>query len=147
MVGPVDVYIASHHGMDASGSSTLVHALGPRVAIMQNGTRKGGTVQTYQTLRSSPGFEDVWQLHWSYNGMIEHNPPGVFIANVDDAETIAGVLTAPPPVPGARGGGGRGGAAAQAHTPAHWIKISAERSGSYTVTNSRTGFSKRYEKN
>ncbi len=59
MVGAVDVYVASHHGMDASGSSTLVHALRPRVAVMHNGTRKGGTVGTYQILRSSPGFEDV----------------------------------------------------------------------------------------
>jgi competence protein ComEC len=145
MVGPVDVYVVSHHGMDASGSKTLVHALRPRVGVMQNGTRKGGTIQTYQTLRSSPGFEDVWQLHWSYNGMIEHNPPGVFIANVDDAATIAGVLTAPPPEPGARGGGGRQGGAA-AHTPAHWIKISAEPNGTFTVSNSRTNFSKTYVK-
>jgi beta-lactamase superfamily II metal-dependent hydrolase len=144
LVGAVDVYVASHHGMDASGSRALVHAIRPRVAVMHNGTRKGGTVQTYQTLRSSPGFEDVWQLHWSYNGLIEHNPPGVFIANVDEPDVIAGVLTAPPPVPGARGGGGRGGAAAQTHAPAYWIKIAAETNGSYTVSNSRTGFSKAY---
>jgi beta-lactamase superfamily II metal-dependent hydrolase len=143
MIGPVDVYSVSHHGMDASGSSTLVHAIRPRVAIMQNGTRKGGTVGTYQTLRSSPGFEDVWQLHWSHNALIEHNPPGVFIANVDDAATIAALLTAPPPEPGARGRGGRG-AGQPPHTPAYWIKISAETDGEFTVSNSRTGFSKRY---
>jgi beta-lactamase superfamily II metal-dependent hydrolase len=148
MVGPVDVYSVSHHGMDASGSNTLVHALRPRVAVMQNGTRKGGTLGTYGILRSSPGFEDVWQLHWSYNGMIEHNPPGVFIANVDDAATIAGILTAPPPAPGARRGGGGGGRGQTqtAHSPAYWIRISAEANGAFTVSNSRTGFSKRYEK-
>ena len=143
LVGTVDVYVASHHGMDASGSRALVHGIRPRVALMHNGTRKGATVQTYQTLRSSPGFEDVWQLHWSYNGLIEHNPPGVFIANVDDAETVAGILTAPPPVPGARGGG-RGGPALPPHVPAHWIKIAAHADGRYTITNSRTGFSKTY---
>ena len=42
-----------------------------------------------------------------------------------------------------RGGGGRGGAAA-AHTPAYWLKVSAERDGTFTVTNPRNGFSKTY---
>jgi hypothetical protein len=28
--------------------------------------------------------------------------------------------------------------------PAHWNKLSAQADGSFTVTNSRTGFSKRY---
>jgi competence protein ComEC len=111
MVGSVDLYMVTHHGLDASGSPALVRGVRPRVAVMQNGTRKGGTPNTLQTLRSSPGFEDVWQLHWSYNAMIEHNPPGVFIANVDDMPTIAGVLTAPPPAP--RGGGGGAPAAPQ----------------------------------
>ncbi len=67
LIGTVDLYIASHHGIDASGSPALVHGLQPRVAIEQNGTRKGGTLQTNKTLYSSPGFEDLWQLHWSYN--------------------------------------------------------------------------------
>lgn len=146
MVGPVDVYSVSHHGLDASGSSTLVHALRPRVAVMQNGTRKGGTIGTYQTLRSSPGLEDIWQAHWSHNGLIEHNPPGMFIANVDDAATIAGLLTAPPEAAGARGRGRGRGPALPPHTPAYWIKIAAEANGSFTVTNSRTGFTKRYDK-
>ena len=102
LVGTVDLYIASHHGIDASGSAALVHGLQPRVAIEQNGTRKGGTVQTNQTLYSSPGFEDLWQLHWSYNAGTEYNPAGLFIANIDEPAVVAAVLTAPP-------GGGRGG--------------------------------------
>ncbi len=102
LVGTVDLYIVSHHGTDPSGSPALVHGLQPRVAISQNGTRKGGTLQTSQTLNSSPGFQDHWQLHWSYNGRTEHNPAGLFIANIDEPDVIAAVLTAPP-------GGGRGG--------------------------------------
>ena len=112
LVGTVDLYLASHHGLDQSGSPALVHGLQPRVAIQQNGTRKGGTVQTAKTLYSSPGFEDLWQAHWSYNAGIEYNPAGLFIANVDDPAVIAAVLTAPPG--GGRGGppaGGAGGAA------------------------------------
>jgi competence protein ComEC len=36
-VGEADVYIVSHHGQDISGSAALVHALHPKVAIMDNG--------------------------------------------------------------------------------------------------------------
>jgi hypothetical protein len=35
-----------------------------------------------------------------------------------------------------------GGAAA--HSPAYWLKVSAERDGTSTVTNPRNGFSKTY---
>ena len=91
-VGTVDVYFVTHHGLDASGAPPLVHGVQPRVAIMQNGTRKGAGAQAMATIRSSPGLEDLWQLHWSYNAGIEQNSAGVFIANVDDAATIANVL-------------------------------------------------------
>ena len=84
------------------GIGALVHGLEPRVAIMQNGTRKGGTLQTTTTLNSSPNLEDIWQLHWSYNVGVEGNPPGLMIANVDEPAVIAQILTAPP-----RGGGPR----------------------------------------
>ena len=49
-----------------------------------------------QTLHTSPGLEDIWQLHWAYNAGIEYNPSGLFIANIDDPETLAQVITAPP---------------------------------------------------
>ena len=97
----------SHHGIDRSNSPALVHGLQPRVAIMNNGTRKGGAPDTFKVLETSPGLEDLWQLHWSYNVGVEHNAPGVFIANIDDNETIAGVLTAPPPPPRGRSGPAR----------------------------------------
>ena len=104
---------------------------------MNNGTRKGGAVQTFQTLETSPGLEDIWQLHWSYAGGVEHNAPGVMIANIDER--------------GAAGGGRRrrrdaacGAGGMAAHTPAHYIKVSARTDGSFTVTNSRNGYSKTY---
>jgi competence protein ComEC len=142
-IGTVDLYLVSHHGLDQSGSPVLVHALQPRVAVMQNGTRKGAGAQAMPTMRTSPGLEDIWQLHWSYIAGIEQNSAGAFIANVEDNATIAGVLTAPQGQPGA-GGTGRGNAAAASHTPAYFIKISARPDGSFTVTNSRNGFSKTY---
>ena len=146
-IGEVDVFFASSHGADASNSLPLVHGLRPRVAVIQNGTRKGGAVEAIKTLRSSPGLEDVWQMHWSYNAGIELNSAGVYIANVDEPAAIASVLTAP--APGAGGGqgqraGGRGSNPLPPHTPAFWLKISAQPDGSFTVTNSRNGFSKAY---
>ena len=141
-IGTVDLYLVTHHGLDRSGSPALVHSVRPRVAMMQNGTRKGGAPTTFQTLRSSPGLEDIWTLHWSYAGGIEHNSAGVFIANIDDMPTIAGILN--PPVPA--DGGASGVRGNQAHTPAHWMKISALPNGTFTVMNSRNGFSKTYLK-
>jgi beta-lactamase superfamily II metal-dependent hydrolase len=156
-IGTVDLYLTSHHGLAQSGSPVLVHALAPRVAIMNNGPRKGGAVEAFEILARSPGLEDTWQLHWSHFGGIEHNAPGAFIANIDELDTVVGVLTAlaAPPAAAGRGAagqqagagrrGGRGGPApAAAHTPAHWIQVSARQDGSFTVTNTRNGFSKTY---
>lgn len=161
-IGTVDLYLTSHHGLDKSGSLALVQALRPRVVVMNNGTRKGGTPDAFAVLHETVGIEDLWQLHWSYNAGLD-SAPARFIANVDEPATVATVLTTPPPTPGAppaaragepgRPGGagapgagpGRGGAgAAAAHTPAHLITVSALQDGSFTVTNTRNGFSKTY---
>jgi beta-lactamase superfamily II metal-dependent hydrolase len=136
-IGTVDIYMADNHGSPSAGSAALVHGVRPRVAIMQNGTRKGASVQAFEILETSRGLEDIWQLHWSYGAGIEHNAPGVFIANVDDAATIANVLTA---APGGRGGGN----AAAAHTPAYYLKISAQSDGTFSITNTRSLFNKTY---
>ena len=136
-IGTVDLYIVTHHGQDTSGSEALVHGVRPRVAVMSNGTRKGAAPAAMQILRSSPGLEDIWQLHWSYSAGVEHNSAGVFLANLEEPATLAAVL----------GGTSRGGGpAAAAHAPAHAIRISAEHTGTFTVTNMRTGFSKTYVK-
>jgi beta-lactamase superfamily II metal-dependent hydrolase len=139
LIGTVDLYIVTHHGLDRSGSPQLVHSVRPRVAVMQNGTRKGGAPSAFQILRSSPGLEDVWTLHWSYAAGIEQNSAGVFIANVDSMATIAGVLNPAQVTTG-------GGPGTAAHAPAYWIKISARPDGTFTVTNTRNGFSKTYVK-
>src|SRR5918994_3521072 len=137
-IGTVDLLFASSHGAIASGSLPFVHGLQPRVVLMQNGTRKGGAVDPMKTILSSPGLENLWQMHWSYNAGIEENAPGLFIANLDDAETIAGVLTAPPQ---AGRGGGRGNAA---HAPVYWLKVTAQADGTFVIANPRNGFTKTY---
>ncbi len=142
-IGTFDLYLTNHHGLDQSGSPAFVHAIQPRVAVMNNGTRKGGAVQTYQTLESSPGFDDLWQLHWSYAGGVEHNPPALQIANIDAPDQLAAIIGmasgAQPAVAPPAGPAGNA-----AHSPAHYLKVSARTDGSFTVTNSRNGYSKSY---
>ena len=80
-VGKVDILIVSHHGWNHSSSPALVHAVQPRVAIMDNGERKGGSPETFKTIASSPGLEQLWQLHYSAESK-ELNQPEKFIANL-----------------------------------------------------------------
>jgi competence protein ComEC len=150
-IGSVDLYLTSHHGIDQSGSPVLVHALQPRVAVMHNSAFKGGAVQTMQTLHTSPGLEDIWQLHWANAAGLEQNSPSLFIANVESNETMAKTLLAPPPTfgqgrgPGGPGAGGPPPARPAGHTgPAFWIKVSAQADGTFSVTNTRNNFTKTY---
>jgi len=139
-LGTVDVLLGLHHGVDSSNSPVIVHALHPVVAIMNNGTRKGGQPEVMQTLHSSPGLEDLWQIHFSLLSGQEYTQPGMFIANtIDDPQSAIPVapIPAPPPGPGAP--------PAPVHNgKAYWIKLSAQQDGSFTVTNTRNGFSKTY---
>jgi competence protein ComEC len=128
-LGDVDVYLVSHHGSDTSGSAALVHAIRPRAAVMNNGPRKGGAVQTFEILNRLPDAVDLWQNHYSVPGGQQHNRPETFIANLDEGTPVAG---------------GRAGAAPVHGGAAHWIKVSARADGSFTVVNSRNAFAKEY---
>ncbi len=112
-----DVYNTTRHGTDFSGNAVMVHATRPRVAVMNNSPMKGGTPETFKIIKSSPGLLDFWQLHYSENVGKEINSPDPFIANLEPMPT---------------------------NHPAHFIMLSAHMDGSFTVTNERTGFSKRY---
>jgi competence protein ComEC len=116
-LGTVEFLLVSRHGQHSSNSEALVHALRPRVAVINNGIRKGGQPETMRVLHSSPGLEDLWQLHVAQLSGAEYGIPGMFVANVvEDPD----------------------------HSPANWIKVSAGTDGTFTVTNSRNGFSKTY---
>jgi competence protein ComEC len=80
-LGKVDVYIVSHHGWGQSSSPALVWGIAPRVAIMDNGAKKGGTPSTWDIIEKSPGLENLWQLHYSEEGGAAHNVAPEFIAN------------------------------------------------------------------
>jgi competence protein ComEC len=139
-IGTVDVLLGLHHGQASSNSEVMVHALHPRVAIMNNGTRKGGEPDVMKTVHSSPGLEDLWQLHFSVLSGQEYTVPGMFIANTtDDQQPAMPVAPIPAPAPGP------GAPPPPAHNGvAYWIKLSAQQDGSFTVTNARNGFSKTY---
>ena len=151
-IGTVDLYRVNDHGLPDNSAREFVHAIQPRVAIVQNGIRKGSAPIVMQVIRTSPGFEDLWQLHWNTAAGIEWNSPGVLIANGMDAAEIAGLVNPPPPPADApRGGpstgsgqGGRGGPTNANHTPAYSIKVTVQADGMYTVTNMRNKFSKTY---
>ncbi len=114
-LGAVDLYMTTHHGTATSGPPAIVHALRPRVAIMNNGATKGGSIPAWTTIRQSPGLQDLWQLHYSNAGGPEHNVDATFIAN-----------------PAGTPDGG------------HSIDVTAHPDGSFTVRNGRNGFTKTY---
>lgn len=114
-LGEVDVYLTTHHGSAGSGPATLVHALRPRVAIMNNGAKKGATPEAWQVVRASPGLEDLWQLHYAVAGGKDNNVTDPFIANLDE------------------------------NCEGQGLKLSAEASGAFQVTNARNKFQKGYK--
>ena len=142
-LGAVDLFVVSHHGQPISNSEVLVHALEPRVAILNNGTRKGGQPDAMKVLFSSPRLQDLWQIHFSLLSGQEYTVPGLFIANgVDEQPAAMPIAAAAAPAPGP------GAAPPPAHNgAAYWIKVSAKDDGSFTVTNARNGFSKTYAAN
>ncbi len=140
-IGAVDVLLGLHHGQASSNSPVLVHAVHPRVAIMNDGTRKGGEPEVMKTVHSSPGLEDLWELHFSLLSGQEYTVPGMFIANtIDEQPSTMPIAAMPAPQPGPSA------PPAPVHNgPAYWIKVSAQQDGSFTVTNTRNGFSKTYK--
>jgi competence protein ComEC len=139
-IGTADVFFVTHHGQPVSNAEVVVHALQSRVAIMNNGTRKGGQPAAMRIIHSAPGLEDLWQMHFSTLSGQEHTAPGLFIANtIDDQSDTMPIAAIAPPQPGP------GAPPAPVHNgPAYWIKVSARQDGSFSVTNGRNGFSKSY---
>jgi beta-lactamase superfamily II metal-dependent hydrolase len=139
-IGTIDLWIVSHHGQPSSNSEALAHAIQPRAAVMNNGTRKGGQPDAMRVLYSAPRLQDLWQVHFSQLSGQEYTVPGMFIANlVDEAPTAMPIAPIAAPAPGS------GAAPPPVHNgAAYWIKIAAQQDGSFTVTNARNNFSKTY---
>ena len=93
----------------------------------------GASPEAFRTITSSPGLEDLWQLHYSVarpaspaanihetspTGGPELNTSEQMIANLDEAADHAAVYN---------------------------IKVSAREDGSFVVTNPRNGYTKEYK--
>jgi len=113
-IGTVDVFVSSHHMGAAANTPQLVHAIHPKVAIGDNGPRKGGKPAAWQTLHDTPGLLDIWQLHYAIGAGKDHNSADTFLANVDEI------------------------------CQGKWLRLTAEKDGSFTVFNSRNKFEKAY---
>jgi competence protein ComEC len=114
LIGTVDVYLTTHHGMAPDNPKSLVWAVHPRVAIMNNGAHKGGSPEAWQIVHDSPGLIDLWQLHYAADSAKDHNVADGMIANLDEA------------------------------SDGHEIRLAAGPDGAFTVTNSRNGVSRTY---
>lgn len=117
LIGTVDLYQTSHHGLDRSNSPQFIRAIRPRVVVMNNGPHKGGPPGVFETLRKSPVLEDIWQGHLALDTPRSINTDERMIANLEPTAECAG----------------------------HLLKVSVAPDGSFTMTNGRNGFSKTYQ--
>jgi competence protein ComEC len=144
-IGTTDVFVVSNHSLVVSNTPVLVHALRPRVIIMNNGIRKGGRPETMRTFYTSPGLENLWELHFSLLSGQEYSVPGLFIANpLDDPMSSMPIEPMPPPVDEYLAREPRSPPPPPHNGNAYWIKVSAQADGTFTVTNQRNLFSKTY---
>ena len=114
LIGKVDLYLTTHHGIAADNPKALVWALHPRVTIMNNGAHKGGSPEAWQIVHDSPGLSGFWQLHYAADTNKQHNVSEDFIANLEEK------------------------------SDGHYLKVVVLPSGTFTVTNSRNGASRTY---
>ena len=62
-IGLIDVYQVTHHGLELSNNPVLINTVKPRVAIFNNGPRKGGHPSVTAILRRVPDIKAIYQMH------------------------------------------------------------------------------------
>lgn len=83
LIGPIDLFQVTHHGMSISNHPALLRTVKPIVAIMNNGPRKGGSAETVQRLRAIPSIQAAYQLHRNASTSDAENTDPSLIANSD----------------------------------------------------------------
>jgi competence protein ComEC len=85
LVGEADVYQVTHHGLDSSNNPLVLRALRPRVAVMNNGVRKGCMPEVFDTLKHTPSLEAIYQVHKNLrpDGAV-NNVADEYIANLEE---------------------------------------------------------------
>jgi len=91
LVGTVDVYQVTHHGLDASNNPAVLQSLNPKVAIMNNGHKKGCMPDVFADLKETKSIEAIYQVHKNLrpDGQV-NNVPDEYIANFQEAEQCQG---------------------------------------------------------
>ena len=82
----VDLYQVTHHGLGISNNTVLLKTVQPRVAVFNNGPRKGGDPQVIGNLRRLPEPPTIYQLHRNVTAGAAENTDPDLIANADEKE-------------------------------------------------------------
>jgi competence protein ComEC len=84
VVGEVDLYQVTHHGLDQSNNPILLRALNPTVCVAMNGPRKGIQPNAFRALGELPDLKAIYQIHYNTQYGDEGNTPLELIANGKD---------------------------------------------------------------
>ncbi|MCB9937270.1 MAG: MBL fold metallo-hydrolase [Planctomycetaceae bacterium] len=91
LVGEVDVYQVTHHGLDTSNNPVVLETIKPRVAIMNNGHTKGCLPEVFANLQATKSLQAIYQVHKNLrpDGSV-NNVSDEFIANHKAADECDG---------------------------------------------------------
>jgi hypothetical protein len=84
LVGEVDVYQTTHHGLDASNNPLVIRSLKPKVAVFNNGATKGCEPDVFAALRSEPSTAAIYQMHRNLRPDSPNNVADEYIANLEE---------------------------------------------------------------
>ena len=84
LVGEVDLYQVTHHGMDTSNNPVVIKSLRPTIAVMNNGTTKGGGPETMAALKTTDSVKAIYQSHKVLRPDAKENAPDEYIANLPE---------------------------------------------------------------
>ena len=83
VIGKIDLFQVGHHGMDISNNPVLLKSIAPTVAIMNNGSKKGGSKDTVKRLQALPSLKALYQVHRNIATADNENTTPEYIANID----------------------------------------------------------------
>lgn len=85
LIGPIDVYQSTHHGLDRSNNPLVLQTIQPTVSIMNNGPTKGCLPEVFQNLKRTPSIQTMYQLHRNQRpDGVENNTDRACIANWEE---------------------------------------------------------------